>query len=106
MTTTNADREWLKRHPKTNFRVRDPVDGELDRLFRMAFGIDSNFPSDVIPPLDCGRIWQVLIIKLDEKTLVRLPVMRPPPDESQEDEGGFAGLLSFRGRITMDRIGG
>lgn len=104
--TTNADREWLKRHRATNFRVRNPVDGELDRLFRTSFGIDSDFPSEVVPPLDGGRVWKVLIVKLDDKTLARIPVMRQALDESQEDEGGFVGVVSFRGKIVLDRIGG
>lgn len=104
MTTANTDRAWLRRHPKTNFRVRDPVDGELDRLFRASFGIDSDFPSDVVPPLDSGRVWRVLIVKLDEQTLARIPVMRPALEE--EDEGGFVGVISFRGKIFVDRIGG
>jgi hypothetical protein len=105
MTTANTDRAWLRRHPKTNFRVRDPVDGELDRLFRASFGIDSDFPSDVVPPLDAAHVWRVLVAQIDDKTLLRMPVMRPAQD-SQEDVGGFAGVISFKGRITLDRIEG
>jgi hypothetical protein len=109
MTTTNADREWLKRHPETNFRIRRPTEGELEKIFRASLRKDVEIGPDIVPPLDDGHEWRVMVIKLDNQTLARIPVVRDAgaPDEFLENgQGGAAATIAICGRIVMDRIGG
>ncbi|HEY8126222.1 MAG TPA: hypothetical protein VIF88_12490 [Methylocystis sp.] len=107
--TTNADREWLRRHAETNFRIRRPAEGELERIFRASLRVGVDIGPDIVPPLDDGHEWRVMVIKLDNQTLTRVPVIRDAgaPDEFLENgQGGAAATVAICGRIVMDRIGG
>ncbi len=109
MTTTNADRAWLKRHPETNFRIRCPTEGELVKIFRASLRLGVEIGPDIVPPLDAGHEWRVMVIKLDHQTLARIPMIRDAgaPDEFLESgSGGAAATIALCGRIVMDRIGG
>jgi hypothetical protein len=106
---TNADREWLRRNRQTNFRVRRPAEGELEKIFRASLRDHVVIGPDVIPPLGDEHEWRVLVLRVDDHTLARIPVIRMAgaPDELLENgSGGAAATIALGGKIVMDRIGG
>jgi hypothetical protein len=104
---TNTDREWFHRNSHTNFRVRKPVDGELEDVFSRAYsGI---LPRGSIPPLGDGAEWRLLVLNVDLDLLARIPIVQrigSPYGAQGDGEGTGCLMVSIGGNIAIDKIEG
>ncbi len=102
----HTDRSWFRKHPSTNYRLRDPAPGELESIIRHAVpAAGPEFDAGIALPLPDDRKWMVFVIKAGSDTLVRMVTMRPRDEAEFGSANTFAmATLTVGSRVMIDHI--
>ena len=112
----NLDRQWFKKNPSRNFRIRRGGPGEIEELMRrsvvagrLAPGHELEAAQRVIGEIDAGKEWRVLIIDAAPGLMLRMLVARDANAGDEMDEAGHGGVavaFVIGNKIPIDRVAG
>lgn len=105
---SDTDRQWFRQKPSANFRVRRPVDGEVEEIARRmsSRAVDElTANGEALPVPKRGTEWQILVIKASPDIFVRMLTLRDVGAEAPAPDVDVYYAVAVGDRLAIDRKG-